>query len=235
MPITIDPGPDMERRLQEIAEAAGLSPEGYLLTLIEAMTRPKPRAKKTGLLASLRRRPETGAPEPREASDEAVRQMRADLLAYKEQAVEAVTRANVLFRLTDQQQRAIAESELQAMTCARNGARDEALRHFQESCVYGENLLHTRDELKQAAEIAEGLVAHFKQEEAKVKARQPQKEPSAGRVTESEYTRASMTEDRMALRIIALHTSDDWTALFDAWLERVASQNATEPQPARPA
>jgi hypothetical protein len=108
--INLDLDAEQEQRLREIAEAKGLTVEGYLLTLAEAIVRPVLPPKRATLTSLLRipNRPDAGG-DPRVIAEAAIRQMQADLQAYKEQAVEAVTRMNLLGKITEKQQLIIAE------------------------------------------------------------------------------------------------------------------------------
>src|SRR5207237_1128589 len=118
----------------------------------------------------------------RDAADETVRRMRADLYVRKEEAVQAVAAANMLQRVIAQQERSVAEKELQALAVLRDGNRETALRSFQESRMYAENLERTRPLLEPAARKAEELLAVFKAEEGKLKSREradPSNEHSA--------------------------------------------------------
>lgn len=214
--------PEQEQLLNEIAEARGLTVEGYLVTLVEAILCPPAPAPKRGwktILPRLRKNPQAEV-EPRTLADSAARQMRADLLAHKERAVDAVTRMNLLRKATEQQQRTIAEKELQALTYFRDGDEERALRAFQESVVYGQNLQYTAPLLEDATKIAEELLSVFKQEEAKIQARLSRAQSSALSAIESEYAKPRLTEEQMRLHIFAIAGEEQWTALFSEWRQK---------------
>jgi hypothetical protein len=139
MPITLEIAPELETRLEAVARTKGLTLEGYLHTLLEVLAAPDAPGSKSFAAKLQHVIVRRKAPALRTVADDAVRRMKADLLAHKERAVEALTKANLLRKIVERHQALIAEKELQALTLARDGRQEQALRRFQESCVYGQN------------------------------------------------------------------------------------------------
>lgn len=228
MPFTLELEPVTEQCLREIAEARGLSAEGYLLTLIEALVEPEP-PRRSGIRRVwrelLRRKEE---PQPvRTVADGAVHRMKAELLLHKERTVEAVTKANLLQKTAERLQAVIVERELQALTLARDGDK-RALAKFQESCVYGENLQFTKSQIKAAANEAETLLRAFQQAEKRVKARLSAAQAGALEGIDNEFTRTCLTREQMERRIIALGDAERWQARFDDWVRQFTTVLETE-------
>lgn len=124
MAITLELSPELEEQLRGAALAKGLTVEGYLLTLVEAIAQPTEmshgrRSAFTRTLDRLFRRRKHSQVEahanPDKVVRETIREMRESVLKYKEQAVDAVTTANMLRRAVDLQEREIAAKELQAL------------------------------------------------------------------------------------------------------------------------
>lgn len=229
MMITLNLEPEQERQLEEIAAARGLSVEGYLRTMVEALVRPKPERKR-GLLSATRRWRGRfrGTPEPQAIAEEAIRQIWADLLAYKERAVEAVTRANMLQKTIEQQERQIVEKELQALTAVREGHPAQALRCYQESRIYAENLQHARAEWEQAGQTAGELLAVFKREEARWQERLSPTQTSALETIQSLYRKAHLTQEQMQERIQQAATPEQWHQQFEDWVQERATPESAE-------
>ncbi len=224
MAVTLNLEAEQEQLLQEIAAANGLSVEGYLLTLIAAITCPKLADTEKGFLASIKRKRNSSenAPTSRTLAENAVRQMKADLLIYKEQAVEAGTKVNLLRKHTEQQQRKISELELRSLTFARDGDKDKALRCFQESCIYGQNLKHTLPQLEEAGKIADELLADFTQKDTKFRTRTLKSQPAANESLQIEYTTSHLTAEEIQKRILETHiASEEWDTQFITWVDSI--------------
>ena len=230
MTVTLDLEPELELRLRELAETNGLSVQGYLLTLVEAMAEPAPSARDLGIVSALRdllSKPKA-ARAPVAIAADAARQMKTELLAHKERAVEAVTKVNVLRATMERLQALIAKTELQALATAREGRRDQALRCFQESCIYGENLKVTKSEFDKAGEEADALLALFKQEERKVRARESRSRSVTPGAVSSDQNKTSLSGSQMQLRIVAAAGPEEWEERFEAWMQEIAARSAPE-------
>ena len=224
MTITLYLKPNQEELLRVIAQASGVSIEGYLLTLIEAIVDPRPVMPQKGVLAAVQRlrNPAPSGTQARAQADDAVQQMRANVLVHQEKAVEAVTRMNLLRATTEQQQRRIAQSELQALTYARDGDPDAALRAYQESCIYGRNLQQTRLLLEEATRIAEELLGVFRREETNLKARLAAPHASALAAIQSKTAKCDLSGAQMQARIIEEASPEQWQEQFQAWVDSMA-------------
>lgn len=224
MAISLDLEPDLEQRLRDMAEARGLSAEGYLITLIEALTEPDapPRSRLHAAWHTLLRK-ESQQRHPRTIADAAARRMKADLLLHKERTIEAVAMANLLAKTLEKLQTIIAEKELQALTLAREG-NAQALARFQESCVYGENLQFTKALLDSASGEAEELLLAFKQEEKRVQARLSPTQAGVLKAVDNEFSKTSLSGEQMDRRIFALGSAEEWQERFAGWIGQIAER-----------
>lgn len=220
MTITLYLKPDQEELLRVIAQTSGVSIEGYLLTLIESVVDPKPTAAAKGISGAVQRlrNPAPSGSQSRAQADDAVHQMRANVLAHQEKAVEAVTKVNLLRATTEQQQRKIAHAELRALTLARDGDSEQALRAYQESCIYGRNLQTARNLLEEAARIADELLAVFRQQEANMKARLSDPHRTALATLQNLNAKSELTGAEMVQRITQEATPDQWRQQYAAWV-----------------
>jgi hypothetical protein len=73
--------------------------------------------------------------------------------------------------------------------------------------------------MNEAAAAAESVLAEYKREEAKVKARASGAASSKAAPIENEFAKAHIGADRLNLRIIALASPDAWQAKFREWIE----------------
>ncbi len=229
MPICLDLEPELEQRLRAIAEARGLTAEGYLLALIEALTDPPPQEQPKRLRGVLHRLlpGKKQSHEPGAIADDAIRRMKEELLLHKEHTVAAVTKANLLQKTAEKLQAAIAEKELQAVTLERDGD-PQALCRFQESCVYGQNLQFTKAQLDIASAEAEELLAAFRQEERRVKKRLSPTQAGALEAIDNEFTRIYLTAEEMERRIFAMGNAEQWQERFDIWIEPIVGPTQPE-------
>jgi hypothetical protein len=218
--VTLDLAMEQADRLEEIAAAQGLSVEGYLLTLVEALVTTEPTRRLTSLLSPTRllRRPPQAATGARSMADEAARRMRADLLAHKERAVEAVTKMNVLRKIVDQHERLIAEAELLALTALGSREPEQGLRRYQESRIHARNLEPTRQQLEEATRLAEDLLAAFKQEEMRVKSRLWSDQPAGLEALQELYSNLRLSPEQMTQQIQQVATQEEWQRQFSAWV-----------------
>lgn len=213
--------PELEQHLKEIAESKGLSVEGYLLTLVEAIVSYHVDSPRGGLSSVIWRiqHAVSAAPEPTLLADSAIRQQRGELILHKERAVEAVTKMNLLNRTIEQQQLTISQKEIQALTFARDANPKQALRCFQESCIYGQNLKQTLSLQTEASQEADELLTIYKKQESKAKSRASTAQAAALSSIQSESAKSALTEVQMELRIATEHTQERWEARFAAWLK----------------
>ncbi len=224
MTITLYLKPEQEELLRVIAQTSGVSIEGYLMTLIEAVIDPRPPASAKGVKAAVQRlrSPVSSGNQSRAQADDAIHRMRANMLVYQEKAVEAVTRMNLLRATTEQQQRKIAHAELRALTLARDGDDEQALRAYQESCIYGRNLQNARSLLDDAARTADERLAVFRHEETKVKARLSDPHQTALGAIHSLNAKSEMTGAEMVQRITEEATPEQWRQQYAAWVTGMA-------------
>lgn len=131
MAITLELSPEQEEHLRETAMVKGLTVEGYLLTLVEAIVQPKtsqaPKPAYARAMARLFKKSadrEADLANPDKVVRETVRQMRESVLKYKEQAVDAVTTMNMLRSAVAVQERQVAEKELQALRARLRSSRE---------------------------------------------------------------------------------------------------------------
>ena len=211
-------------KLREVAANAGLSAEGYVLTLIEEL------AGTPGSLSAaphsrrrwFRRKPQP----PRALAEESLLRMRVELQIRKEEAVDAVAAANTLQRITAQQERAVAEMELRATQALRGGDRELALRSFQESRICAENLERTLPLRQEAAKRADELLTVFKREEAELQRREARKPSHALDALEAAYAQRQISPALMEKRIEAAATPDEWMKQFEEWAASLGSPDA---------
>lgn len=214
MAITIELTPEMEEQFREKATAKGLSVEGYLLTLIEALVQQE---QKSSSRLSFRFRKQALQ---KEDSDmliaAALRQMRESVLEYKEQAVEAVTKMNMLRSAMDQQERQAAEKELQALNALKEQNTDQAKRLFQEKTILDRHLETVKEGLAAATEAAETVTQAFQQEEERVHARASKAQESALKV----YKQAVLSSEQIMELIGRFHTEEEWNLAFEQWVRQ---------------
>jgi phage shock protein A len=227
--ITLDLTPELEVLLKEKAAARGLSPEGYLLTLIEAIAHPPQSRARSGLaLPFLRKKQPASSKQDIDDPDvlvgQAAQDMRERLLAYKEQAIEAVTLMNLLQRANEEQRRLAVETELQALSALTDGNREQAKRLFQEKVVLERHLESLCRELATATEDAEAKTQVFHEEEEQVKARTAR----AYAVAYKAYQKAILTPQLVEKLIPRLHTAPEWNAAFDQWAQQKSRKETTE-------
>ena len=228
MTITLYLKPEQEELLRVIAQTSGVSVEGYVLTLIEAVIDPKPPPPVKAVLAAVQRlrSPALRANAARTQADDAIHQMRANVLAHQEKAVEAVTRTSLLRATADEQQRRIAQLELQSLTFLRDGEPEQALRAYQESCIYGRNLQHTRGLLEEAAQTADELLAMYRHEETKVKARLAAPHAAALAALKGTRAKSELTTAQVEQRIREEAGSEQWEQQFKTWIDAMMRVNA---------
>lgn len=229
MTITLYLKPEQEELLRVIAQTSGVSVEGYLMTLIEVVIDPRPTASAKGVMGVVQRlrNPAPSGSQSRVQADDAIHQMRANVLVHQEKAVEAVTRMNLLRVTTEQQQRKIAHAELRALTFARDGNDEEqALRAYQESCIYGRNLQTARNLLEEAARLADERLAVFRHEEMKAKARLSNPHQTALGAIQNLNAKSELTGAEMVQRIAQEATPEQWRQQYAAWIASIARPDA---------
>ena len=210
----------MEERLRDAALAKGLTAEGYLLTLIEAIVQPKAVSRKTAYarVAFLFKRgrdlqdEETANPD--QVVRESIRQMRESVLKYKEQAVDAVTTMNMLRSAVDRQERQSVEKERHALSALAEQERDRAKRLWQEHTILERHLEAVRQELASATEAATTCTRAFRQEEQRVKDRVSKAQAGALKA----YEAVMLPSSRMTPLIEALQTETGWDQAFEEWV-----------------
>lgn len=215
MSIQLELEPEVEQRLRDIAALKGLSAEGYLLTLVESLVKPKEEGRKGILFLPRKWQCE---PDPRRLADEALREMRANLFHYKERAVEAATRMNLLQRTVQQQEQRVLEKELQALESLRVDDQEQALHCFQEKTVFEENLAYTCEQLRIASEIAEEAVSIFKAEETRMQTRASQAQSAALEAIKSEFAKETLSQEQMEKRITQT-SLEEWQQKFEQWIQ----------------
>jgi len=221
MAITLELTPEQEEQLREAALARGLTVEGYLLTLIEAIVQPQitPHARKPLVRRALGRLfrtstdlRETGHPD--QVVRESIRQMRESVLKYKEQAVDAMTTVNMLRSALDQQERQAAEKALKALRALAEQDRERAKRLWQEKTVLEKHMESVRQELLAAIETARERTRAFRKEEERVQDRATKAQAGALKAHEA----VILPADRIASLIEAMHTEAEWDQAFEEWV-----------------
>ncbi len=213
---------EVEEQLQEKAASAGLSLEGYLLTLIDAVLQPPvyspPRsALSRSLLSFGSKRPAT---EPVTSLDtdvrQAIRQMRENVLSYKEQAVAAVSKMNLLRTALTEQQRIMVETELQALSILQQGKRLRAKQLFLEKMVLEKHLERVLADLTAATEAAEAVTQVFQKEEKRVQERASEVQ----RVAYKAYQQAMLRPEQIEKLTKRFSQEADWDNAFEQWVEQ---------------
>jgi hypothetical protein len=230
MAIILELSPEQEERLQDAAQAKGLSVEGYLLTLVEAIMQPRTsQARKPAYARAMARLfkksadPEADLANPDKVVRETIRQMRESVLKYKEQAVDAVTTMNMLRSAVTLQERQVTEKELQALRALAEQQRDQAKRRWQEKTVREKHLEAVKQELIAAIAAADERTRAFRQEEERAQARASQAQLGALKA----YEAVMLPPDRIAPLIQALHTEAEWEQKFEEWILQ-ATQEPSE-------
>ncbi|MCW3098861.1 MAG: hypothetical protein JWL77_4479 [Chthonomonadaceae bacterium] len=231
MAITLELTPEQEEQLRDTAQAKGLTVEGYLLTLVEAIVQPKvvSHANRPGYRRAFARLFRTGTSSPIEGSvhpdevvRESVRQMRKSVLEYKERAVDAVTTMNMLRSAVALQERQVAEKELQALRALAEHKREQAKRRWQEKMVRERHLEAVKQELITAIAAADERTRAFRQEEERAQARASQAQMGALKA----YEAVMLPPDRIAPLIQALHTEAEWEQAFEEWILQATQEPA---------
>lgn len=227
MRITIDLDDEQAERLRVTAESAGMSEDGYLLTVIDAVTSDQPRSTNRLLAVLQTALHGTGnTAGSRALTDATARRQRAELLLFKEQVVEAVSRANRLQYICEQQQSLIAEAELRALTLLRDGDRDGALRSYQESCIYGLELKVANAELASAAGSAAELLQVLRRDEAKLRARSAKSQAPAVSPSGTVVPHPPLPVAEMDRRIVEMDAQISWSRQFEEWSASKVHQTA---------
>ena len=224
MSIKLELTAECEEQLRERALTKGLSVEGYLLTLVETIVQtevavdPRESASR-GIVSRLLKKSSTAAQrvEGNRGLDEAVRaslrRMRETVLEHKEKAVEEVTRANMLRAAVDQQERRIAETELQAIGALKEQNRDKARALWLEAMVLTSHLEGVRQELMEALVTAAALTRVFQQEEERVQARVSKAQAGALKAHET----VTLTHEQIVALAGTLKTDAEWNQVFEEW------------------
>jgi hypothetical protein len=221
MAIILELSPEQEERLQDAAQAKGLSVEGYLLTLVEVIVQPRTSQTRKPAYARAMARlfkksadPAADLANPDKVVRETIRQMRESVLKYKEQAVDAVTTMNMLRSAVALQERQVMEKELQALRALAEQQRDQAKRRWQEKTVREKHLEAVKQELITAIAAADERTRAFRQEEERAQARASQAQMGALKA----YEAVMLPPDRIAPLIQALHTEAEWEQQFEEWI-----------------
>jgi hypothetical protein len=223
MAITLELTPEQEEKLRDAALARGLSVEGYLLTLIDAIVlqkatlQPRKPLHHRALDLLFGKSVEAQAEEdanPDKAVRETIRRMRESVLQYKEQAVDAVTTMNMLRKAVDLQERQAAEKELQAVRALAEQKPDQAKRRWQEKTVLEKHLEAVKEELAAATLVAATRTRAFRKEEERVQERATKAQADALKA----YQSVMLPADRIDLLIVASRTAEEWDQAFEEWV-----------------
>lgn len=232
MAITLELSLEQEAQLREAALLRGLSVEGYLLTLIEAILQPpapspvhKPLYRRAlGRLFRTSTDLRVGdLGNPDQVARESIRQMREGVLKYKEQAVDAMTTVNMLRAALDQQERQAAEKELKALRALAEQNRDRAKRLWQEKTVLEKHTEAVKQELLKAIEAAREHTRAFRKEEERVQERATKAQAAALKA----YEAVMLPAERIAPLIAAIQTEAEWEQKFEEW-SVLATREAVE-------
>ena len=224
MAIILELSPEQEEQLREAADVRGLSVEGYLLTLVEAIVQPQPtsQGRKTldrrVLLGGLFRKGAKVQVEalrnPDQVVRESIRQMRESVLKYKEQAVDAITTMNMLRSAVEAQERQSVEKELKALRALAQEDRERAKRLWQEKTVLDKHRTAVQQELYVATAAAAALTRAFRQEEERAQERASKAQAGALKA----YQAVMLPADRIAPLIEAYQTEAEWDLAFEEWV-----------------
>jgi len=231
MAITLELTPEQEEQLREAALLRGLTVEGYLLTLVEAIVQPQetPQGRKPLYRRALGRLFRTSTDlrtgeigNPDQVVRESIRQMRESVLKVKEQAVDAMTTVNMLRSALDQQERQATEKELKALRALAEQDRERAKRLWQEKTVLEKHMEAVRQELLTALETARERTRAFRKEEERVQERATKTQAQALKA----YEAVALPADRIASLIEAMQADAQWDQAFEEWVLL-----ATDPNP----
>lgn len=231
MAILLELLPEQEEKLKEAAEIKGLTVEGYLLTLVEAIVQPRPATQtRTPLVGRtlgrlFRKGGEIGVGEienPDQVVRESIRAMRKSVLEYKEKAVDAVTTMNMLRSAVEAQERQIAEREVRALRALAEEKQDQAKGLWQEKTVLENHLEAVQRELYTATSTAAERMRAFRQEEERAQARATQAQAAALKAHEA----VMLPPDRIAPLIRSLYTEAEWELKFAEWVLAVTQDPA---------
>jgi len=219
MAITLELTPEQEEHLREAALLRGLTVEGYLLTLVEAIVQPQVRKplyrRALGRLFRTSTDLRTGEiGNPDQVVRESIRQMRESVLKVKEQAVDAMTTVNMLRSALDQQERQAAEKELKALRALAEQDRERAKRLWQEKTVLEKHMEAVRQELLAALETARERTRAFRKEEERVQERATKAQAQALKA----YEAVALPADRIASLIEAMQADAQWDQAFEEWV-----------------
>lgn len=224
MAITLELTPEQEEQLREAAVVRGLTVEGYLLTLVEAIVQPpttspgrKPLYRRALLGGLFRKGTDVQAEamrNPDQVVRESIRQMRESVLKYKEQAVDAITTMNMLRSAVEVQERQSAEKELKALRALAQQDRERAKRLWQEKTVLDKHRTAVQQELYVATAAAAALTRAFRQEEERAQERASKAQAGALKA----YQAVMLPADRIAPLIEAYQTEAEWDQAFEEWV-----------------
>ena len=221
--ILLDVSTEQEEQLREKALARGLTVEGYLLTLIdslvsaEAPAHPRKLAYRRVLAMLMRKKRDAQAAQILNLDPvvrDSVRRMREVVLEYKEQAVEAVTKMNILRSAADRQERQSAEKAFQALRALTEQDRENAKCLWVEHTVLDKHLETVRLELAAATETAAAATRVFQKEEERVQARASKAQAGALEA----YQTVSLTPAEIVSLVGSLHTDAEWDLAFEEWV-----------------
>ena len=224
MAITLELTPEQEEQLREAADVRGLTVEGYLLTLVEAIVQPpttspgrKPLVQHALLKILFRKGADVQAEamrNPDEAVRKSIREMRESVRKYKEQAVDAMTTMNMLRSAVELQERQSTEKELKALRALAQQDRERAKKLWQEKTVLDKHRTAVQQELYVATAAAAELTRAFRQEEERAQERASKAQAGALKA----YQAVMLPADRIAPLIAAYQTAAEWDLAFEEWV-----------------
>jgi hypothetical protein len=222
MAIILELTPEQEEQLREAALVRGVTVEGYLLTLVEAIMQPQATSQghtplyRRALVRLFRKGTKLQAEamrNPDQVVRESIRQMRESVLKYKEQAVDAATTMNMLRSAVEVQERQSAEKEFKALRALAAQDRERAKRLWQEKTVLDKHRTAVQQELYVAIAAAAALTRAFRQEEERAQERASKAQAGALKA----YKLVMLPADRIAPLIKAYQTEAEWDQAFEEW------------------
>jgi phage shock protein A len=179
MPLFLDLTPKIEKRLQEEAEARGITLSELVTRMVEAADSETEAETKEEVVR--KSDPPSGKPQAESSAEimdnivlESVRQMKANQVQNRELAVQVITYKNNLEAELAKEQRLLEEYERKAEAAAKEGNSELAAQFLEEKTWHEEMLPGLQQDLASATEAADRVREAIKQEELRIRKRTAQ-------------------------------------------------------------
>jgi hypothetical protein len=153
-----------------------------------------------------------------------IRQMRENVLSFKEQAVAAVSKMNLLRTALTEQQRIMAEKELQALNALQQGERERAKQLYLEKIVLEKHLEQVSADLNAATEAAEAITEVFQQEAKRVQERASEVQLMAHKA----YQQAMLRPEQIEKLAKRFSQETSWDNAFEKWIAQKQQPAASQ-------